>query len=480
MQLDANTANLITGLLFVTVPVAAWAVVGGQRPRALNEWCLGGLLIGAHLVMLSLRPVLPAWAGYELAVLFGFAGPQALAEALRAHAVGPRRLGSRLLELALLLAIYSALLRLVESPLLRICWALLVQAGFLGRTVAWAWHIGRAERSRSAFIIGGFCGVLCAMLLVRLTGIALGLFPPVVSLGSGPAWDLVALSLSAILCCIFTNTALIALLLEDARREEVQAVARQVEMAERQRLAGQVAHLERRSGLGQMAGALGHEINQPLTAILSNAQLLERGLRAGTVSAAESAEVASRVVHNTRRASQIVERIRSYIRPTRSGSESVDLQRVAQDAIDLVSEEARLRGVKVELWVTPVPPVPANAVELSQVLLNLCRNALQALEGTAGGRLRLVIARIGDEVELRVEDNGPGFSPAELSQALVPFFTTKPDGLGLGLAICNDIAQRWGGRLLLENGEAGAIVRLRLPVRAGPVQHQPIDEEEEA
>lgn len=479
MQLDANTANLITGLLFVTVPIAAWVVVGGKRPRALNEWCLGGLLIGAHLVMLSLRPALPSWAGYELTNLFGFAGPQALGEALLAHAGRPRPLRRRLGELAVLLAVHTVLLRVVESPLLRICWVLLVQAAFLARTVAFAWRIGQSERSRSAVIISFFCGGLCLLLLVRFTGIALGLIPPVVVLGRGSAWDLVALSISAILCCIFTNAALIALLLEDARRYEVQAVARQVEMVERQRLASQVAHLERRSGLGQMAGALGHEINQPLTAILSNAQLLERGLRAGTVPAAEAAEIAGRVVHNTRRASHIVERIRSYIRPTRSGSDSVDLRRVAEDTIDLVSEEARRRGVSLDLEVTQVPPVQANAVELSQVLLNLCRNGLQAMEGTVAGRLRLVVETSGNEVELRVEDTGPGFSHEALSQALTPFFTTKSDGLGLGLAISNDIAQRWGGRLLPGNGEVGAIVRLRLPVQGSSPLHPPIEEEEE-
>lgn len=466
LQFDANTANLIAGLLFLAMPIAVWTAVGGQRPRVLQAWSLGGLFVAAYMLLLSLRPVLPAWLAFEVTILFGFAGPMALAEALRTRAHRLPDWTRHLRLLAAAMAVEILLRCVLGMPVLRIAWVLAVQGALVGG-VAWnAWRLGRSQRSRSAFVIAGFFAVLALLLAWRLMRVALGAAPPQVVLLPGvPAPDLLPLTMGAILTCIFTNVALIALLLEQARREEVLAVARHAEAAERQRLAGQIAHLERRHGLGQMAGSLGHEINQPLTAILSNAQLLERGLREGSLAPQDAVAVAARVVANTRRASQIVERIRSYIRPTRSGSEPVDLARLAQDVADLVGEDARRHGVTLELRLGPVPVVRGNAVELSQVVLNLCRNAIQAMSAGTRRQLCIVVAAGPGAVELRVEDSGPGLAPEALARAGEAFFTTKADGLGLGLSIARDIARRWGGELLLGNGTAGAVARLRMPVR---------------
>jgi two-component system sensor kinase FixL len=137
-----------------------------------------------------------------------------------------------------------------------------------------------------------------------------------------------------------------------------------------------------------------------------------------------------------------------------------------EDALMLVRAEASAKAIEIVLDVPPeLPPLHGDSVQLQQVILNLVRNAMEALAGHADRVVRITVRRLEDLVEVRVADNGPGVEPALTARLFEPLTTSKPDGLGLGLSICASIMQLHGGRIWLQSGEPGATeFRFSLPL----------------
>jgi len=220
--------------------------------------------------------------------------------------------------------------------------------------------------------------------------------------------------------------------------------------------------------LGELAASLGHELNQPLTAILTNAQVAKRGLQSGRFDTGQHTEFLDKIVHNTQRASQIIERIRSFIRPSASRSEPVDLNLIVREVAGLVADEARSTKVRfVFSNNTEQMLVTGDSIQLSQIVLNAFRNAIEALKHTTQREIRVSCRYSNARVILRIRDTGPGLTPEALEQAGTPFFTTKTTGLGMGISISRSIAMQHGGTLILSNADTqsggGAIVELNLP-----------------
>jgi C4-dicarboxylate-specific signal transduction histidine kinase len=232
----------------------------------------------------------------------------------------------------------------------------------------------------------------------------------------------------------------------------------------------QVAHLGRVALVGELAAAISHELRQPLTAIRANAELGRHLLTAARPAVDDAKQLFDDIVADDQRASQVIEHIRLLLRKQETGEELIDLRDVARDAVMLLTQDARRRAVKLVLLPsTEWLPVMANAVELRQVALNLVLNALEATAGTEGARQVVVGAGgEGGEVELFVRDSGPGLSPAVQARIFDSFFSTKQQGLGLGLVIVRSIVQRHGGRVTAENVmTGGAEFRVSLPAAAG-------------
>jgi len=238
--------------------------------------------------------------------------------------------------------------------------------------------------------------------------------------------------------------------------------------AELQRSREELAHVSRVSTLGELTASLAHELNQPLTAILSNAAAAQFLINGGRMNDEDVHDALTEITEEGQRAGEIIAGMRAMLRKESGQMVTQDVNVAVRDVIEMVNSDLVRRRVTPVLRLEPLlPQVKADSVQLRQVLLNLVMNACDAMsEVTVEQRQLMMETRrsTAQEVEVVVADNGPGFSKDILQHLFQPFQTTKPKGLGMGLAICRSIIKAHGGRLVAanENGR-GATLRLTLP-----------------
>jgi PAS domain S-box-containing protein len=236
----------------------------------------------------------------------------------------------------------------------------------------------------------------------------------------------------------------------------------------------ELTHLTRVGILGQLSGALAHELNQPLTAILSNAQAAQRLLAREPLDREELRAALADIVEADKRADDVIRRLRDLLRKGKAQFRSLDLNEVVRDALELAHSDLVMREVMATCRMTPdLPAVRGDRVQLQQIVLNLIANACEAMSETEPGRrvLTVATARGDDEtVQIIVSDSGAGIDSDMQARLFEPFFTTKTQGLGLGLPICNSIATVHGGYMHASNSSAGgAEFIVTLPVEANAV-----------
>lgn len=233
----------------------------------------------------------------------------------------------------------------------------------------------------------------------------------------------------------------------------------------------QLAHVGRVSALGQLAASLAHELDQPLGAILNNAEAAQMLLAQPSPNLAELGEIVRDILEDDRRAGAVLDRIRAMVQRQSFQSAEVDLPALCREVAALVQPAAAKKGIKLEFSCEPgLPPVEGDAVWLQQALLNLLINSFDAIGGRQDGRIEV---RAGlsrpEEVEIAVTDNGGGVTESDYARLLEPFHTTKEDGLGMGLPIVHSIVEQHGGRLHIDNQPGrGLTIRFRLPCWRGP------------
>jgi signal transduction histidine kinase len=230
---------------------------------------------------------------------------------------------------------------------------------------------------------------------------------------------------------------------------------------------GQVGRL---NTLGELAAGMAHELNQPLTAVLANTQAAQRLLNDEPPAIDTARGAMTQAAEQARRAAEVVGRLRRAVeRPDTAGQQqAVDLVEAVRRALYLLEPECKRRGVEPVHEGAQNLMVQADPVALDQIVHNLILNALQALEQVEATKRRLVLTLgvHGGQAELAVADSGPGIAPDVLPRLFDPFFSTRENGLGLGLSLCESLAQGMGGSITAANPPAGgAVFRLRLPLK---------------
>ena len=228
-----------------------------------------------------------------------------------------------------------------------------------------------------------------------------------------------------------------------------------------------LAHALRINSMGEMASGIAHELTQPLTALLSQSQAGRRIAAANGLADTPIDTVLAANVLQAKRAADILDRLRAYVGKSAPEAGVHDLGHHVADIVALSRIDLDRRGIALDV---AVPEAPALAridpVEIEQVIHNLIRNAADAVEqaGRADGRVRVSLTPAGPGYEIIVSDNGVGIAPNILPRLFEPFFSSKPDGMGLGLSLCESIVERFDGSISAGNGvEGGAVFTVRLP-----------------
>jgi C4-dicarboxylate-specific signal transduction histidine kinase len=239
-----------------------------------------------------------------------------------------------------------------------------------------------------------------------------------------------------------------------------------------------LAHVARVSTMGQLASALAHELNQPLGAILRNAEAGELILKQNPPDCEEVRAILADIRQDDQRAGAVIDRMRSLLQRRNLELEPLSVKQLLDQVMVFVRAEMLARRVTLQMDLPPsLPMVRGDRVHLQQVLLNLLVNGADALNGSPTGQRRLEVqaCRAGNQaVEVAVRDTGHGIAVEKLAQLFEPFFTTKSSGMGIGLAISKTIVEAHGGRIWAENNaDGGATFRFTLKVADESKSAQP-------
>jgi len=232
----------------------------------------------------------------------------------------------------------------------------------------------------------------------------------------------------------------------------------------------EIEHLMRVSVLGELSGSIAHEVNQPLTAILSNAQAALHLLAQNSPDLAEVRDALQDIVDEDNRAGEVIHRLRSLLKKGERKTEYVNINDLVRSTLSLLHSELIGRDISLRLDLDHTPFLTrGDSVQLQQVLLNLVMNAMDAMASTPIAQRSIQISTGSLQagmVDVLVRDRGHGIRPKENGRLFEPFYTTKNHGLGLGLTLCSTIIQAHQGKLTLVNDErGGAIAKFSLPVQ---------------
>jgi C4-dicarboxylate-specific signal transduction histidine kinase len=337
-----------------------------------------------------------------------------------------------------------------------------------------------------------FGGAASGLLAVALATIVLDYYfvPPIhrFALKSGELPYLIQFAIPALLTCWFVKKRKDAEGSLRQARDELESKVRsrtgelrqanqqlKAEIAERiraeeivQKTQADLAHVTRVTTLGELAASIAHEVNQPLMAVVINGDACLEWLAHEQPDLQEAREAVGRIIAEGNRAGEIIRRIRALFKNSPLQKVPVRVNDLIQDIVALTQRELTRNGVSLTTELdTALPPVFGDRVQLQQVILNLVVNAIEAMGATTGRPRELQIRseRDGrDGVLVTVRDSGPGLPLAQPERIFGAFFTTKPDGLGMGLSISRTIVEAHGGKLWAANSGDGAVFQFRLPV----------------
>lgn len=457
------TAYLVAGTLFLAMPSALWFLLRHAPSRTLSLWSSGSLIFGASLIILSLRTQVLSWIGYGLANGLLFAGAALWVMALRNELGRGIHTPWAIVANLCFVLVYETFNTWLDDPQWRFIWSVSVISGLLIWVSALAYEIGRRDTSASARIVGTVYLVLGAVLGLRGVNVLLGWAQP----GALSADTLsVIMIVMGVVTSIVGNIGFLGMVLERLSHDALVSAQAQARQEEASRLMDQMAQLDRRRSMGEIAASLGHELSQPLTNICLILDRMDMALSERKDSSLS--RYVQDMNRNAQKAGDILDRIRSFIRAKERVYEPVEIGQVISDVTSLIHDLSYNESVQIkvasadsQVW------VHGDSVQLSQILMNVLRNAIEATANQAHRLIQITTWKGQDRVFVTVSDNGPGLPVEAAERISTPFFSTKPEGLGVGLSIAKSIAKQHGGALDIHNQPGGgAVVRLELPAMA--------------
>jgi two-component system sensor kinase FixL len=226
------------------------------------------------------------------------------------------------------------------------------------------------------------------------------------------------------------------------------------------------AHASRLAALGEMASGIAHELNQPLAAIVSFADASKRLLKGGTERIGLVDETLSQIAQQGERAGNIIRRLREFVRKGNVERQLISIIDVIEDVLNMLDHDLRMQQVEViRHFEKDIPNIRADKLQIEQVLLNLARNAIDAMEACRTRTLTITVEKEEHSIVVQVSDSGPGFNKQQAAQLFDAFYTTKRNGTGLGLSISHSIIAAHGGELTADSDLNGATFRFSLPLK---------------
>jgi signal transduction histidine kinase len=275
------------------------------------------------------------------------------------------------------------------------------------------------------------------------------------------AWERYSLPIALVTALVLVQAGLISVLLREHRRRQL------AEVQSRQRMS-ELARVIRFSTAGELTASIAHEINQPLGSILTNAETAQAILKSPSPDIVELNEIVGDIVRDDRRASEVIRRMRSLLTKAPFELKSLDLNDVARETVEFLSTLAAARKVELTSLITPnALPILGDRIQLQQVILNLVVNGIDAVRDTPSDN-RIISVRtshVDNFAQLSVSDRGPGIPENKLKEVFEPFFTSKAEGMGMGLSIARTIIEAHNGLIWAKNRDhGGATFRIRLPL----------------
>jgi signal transduction histidine kinase len=286
------------------------------------------------------------------------------------------------------------------------------------------------------------------------------------------AWQLFWWQITLVTAVLLIQAGLIIILLHEHRRRQL------AEVQSRQRMA-ELAHVNRFSTAGELTASIAHEINQPLGSILTNAETAQAILKSPSPDIVELNEIVDDILKDDRRASEVIRRMRSLLKRAPFELKNLDLNDVVRETAEFLSSLAIGRKIELLSVITlDALPILGDRIQLQQVILNLVVNGIDAMRDTPSETrvISIRISRVEELAELSVSDRGPGISEDKLKEVFEPFYTSKAEGMGMGLSIARTIIEAHHGLISAKNRDhGGATFKIRLPLRhsetgrAGPI-----------
>lgn len=462
--LDASTLFKISGMLYLLMAVMTWMMLGRPRRGPVLVWCLGGVLISLSVWLISQRG---QWSGVwtdGLAQTAYLASFGVLAQSLRMD------LGRawRWRWLLAILLVYAAVITFgfgdQHSQILAIGVRLANVVGLFVLT-ATALMLARRERSRNGWIMTLGYGLMGAAMLAATWSTLQG-HANLQFLQDGGVFLL--LGATSLLTLILSHMGYLGLALERSLRHNMALRQSQWQSQQWRERSQALALHDRQRTLAVLANSLGHAILQPLTATLLQLEIARRLLRSPQPDAPQVQQSLAQVVQGLRRSADLVKHIRNFLRPAVSNAtgQALPLQAVMQDAQDLLRQELMYQGIVLQVSAAPSPVlVHAQRLPLTQALVQVLRNAMQAVRGQPRRVIEMQLKSEGALAWIEVRDSGPGF--ARQGQTAHAWESTPATDAwtGLGLEMTRGILSQFDGELSWQNAPTGgAQVRLSLPL----------------